>query len=161
MTKLQKNALLLLRVAIGVLFLYAGITKVADPTWSAQGYLLGAQTFHGFYAWLASGSMLTLVNFLNVWGLTLLGIALMLGIMTRLSGFLGAAMMLLYYFPVLKFPFISSHSYLVDEHIIYIAALLVLAGFAKDIPARVGGWLEHMPCCGGAKKEKGGAPEIK
>lgn len=159
MTNLQRYALVSLRVAIGMLFLYAGITKVADPAWSAKGYLLGAQTFHGFYAWLASGSMLTIVNFLNAWGLTLLGIALMLGIMTRLSGFLGALMMLLYYFPVLKFPIIPPHAYLVDEHIIYIAALLVLAGFSRDIPAGAAGWFKHLPCCGGAKKEKGDAPE--
>jgi thiosulfate dehydrogenase [quinone] large subunit len=35
----------------------------------------------------------------------------------------------LYYFPILKFPYPNPHAYIVDEHIIYIAALVVLAVF--------------------------------
>lgn len=126
MTQFQKISAFLLRIALGGLFFYAGITKILDPKWSAAGYLKGAQTFSSFYTWLISPSVLPIVNFINEWGLTLLGVSLILGVFVRLSAKLGALLMLLYYFPVLNFPHIAPHSYIVDEHIIYAAALLLL-----------------------------------
>lgn len=116
----------LLRISLGWLFFYAGITKVLDPSWSASGFLNNAATFPEFYKWLGSPSILPAVNFLNEWGLTFLGISLVLGVGVRLSGFLGAILMALYYFPGLKFPFLE-HGFLVDDHIIYIFVLLFLA----------------------------------
>ena len=118
---------LMLRLSMGWMFFYAGITKVLNPEWSAAGYLNNAKTFTDFYQWLASPSMLPLTNFVNEWGLTLLGIALILGLWTRLSGVLAAGLMLLYYFPILDFPYPNTHAYIVDEHIIYIFAFLLLA----------------------------------
>ena len=126
MTKNSKIALLLLRLALGWLFLYAGFTKLINPNWSAAGYLNNAKTFASFYQWLASPNILPLTNFLNEWGLTLIGIALILGMLVRLNSVLGALMMVLYYFPVLEFPYLE-HAYLVDEHIIYALAFLLLA----------------------------------
>jgi len=35
-------------------------------------------------------------------------------------------LMILYYLPVLSFPYAGEHSFLVDEHIIYITTFLVL-----------------------------------
>ena len=107
--------------------LYAGITKVLNPQWSADGYLKGAKTFAGLYQWLLSPGILPVANFVNEWGLTLLGVSLILGIFVRLSSVLGAVLMLLYYFPVLVFPYAGEHSYIVDDHIIYAFVLLFLA----------------------------------
>jgi thiosulfate dehydrogenase [quinone] large subunit len=129
MTQFQKISLFFLRVATGWMMLYAGITKIINPAWSAEGYLKGAKTFTGFYQWLAGPGILPAVNFVNEWGLTLLGVSLILGIGVRLSSVLGAVLMLLYYFPVLDFPYPNTHSYLVDEHIIYALVLLLLASF--------------------------------
>ena len=42
MTTSQKFFLFLLRVTAGWMFFYAGITKVLDPKWSAEGYLKGS-----------------------------------------------------------------------------------------------------------------------
>ena len=109
---------------MGWLMFYAGITKVLNPEWSAVGYLKGAKTFAGFYNWLLQPGILPIVNFLNEWGLTLLGISLIFGIAVRLSSVLGAILMLLYYFPALEFPYIKPFSFLVDEHIIYALILL-------------------------------------
>jgi len=120
-------SLFLLRVSLGWLFFYAGITKVLDASWTSAGYLTGAKTFAEFYQFLASPGIIPFIDFVNQWGLTLLGISLLLGVGVRLSAPLGALLMLLYYFPVLEFPYVGTHSYLVDEHIVYIAALLVLA----------------------------------
>ena len=122
-----KLIMFLLRVSMGWMFFYAGITKVLDPAWSASGYLNSAKTFAGFYHWLASPGMLPLTNLVNEWGLTLLGIALILGLGVRLSGVLAALLMLLYYLPILDFPYPNAHAYIVDEHIVYIFAFLLLA----------------------------------
>ena len=126
MNKLTKLSLLALRLGLGWLFFYAGITKVLNPEWSAAGYLQGAKTFTGFYQALTTPTVLPLINFVNEWGLTLLGLSLILGWGVRWSSWLGALLMLLYYFPVLDFPYPNPHSLIVDEHIIYIAALLLL-----------------------------------
>ena len=134
MKLLKKEVLLLLlRVSLGWLFFYAGITKVLDPNWSAAGYLNSAKTFSGFYQWLASPELLPFTNFINEWGLTLLGAALLLGVFVKWAGVLAAGLMLLYYFPILQFPLVGEHSYIVDEHIIYALAFLLLA-------ATGGGW---------------------
>jgi thiosulfate dehydrogenase [quinone] large subunit len=125
---------------------YAGITKVLNPAWSAKGYLLGAKTFPGFYQWLASPGILPVINFVNAWGLTMLGVSLILGIGVRLSSVLGAVLMILYWFPVLQFPYVE-HGFLVDEHVIY---ALVLLYFAAVRAGRVWGlenWCANLPIC--------------
>ena len=129
------------------MFLYAGITKILNPEWSAAGYLKGAKTLAGFYQWLLDPNILPVVNFVNEWGLALLGVSLMLGVFVRLSSILGAVLMLLYYLPILDFPYPNPHSLLVDEHIIYI---LVLLFFASIRAGRVWGlerWCSNLPLC--------------
>ncbi len=132
MKKYQKISLVLFRVLMGWMFFYAGITKVLNPKWSAAGYLKGAHTFVGFYHWLASPKLLPFVNFANEWGLTLLGVSLILGIFIRYSAPLGAVLMFLYYFVILQFPHPNVNSFLVDEHVLYSAGLFVLAAFRAD-----------------------------
>jgi thiosulfate dehydrogenase [quinone] large subunit len=129
MEKSQRIMLVLLRLGFGWLFLYAGATKVLNPAWSAAGYLKSAHTFTGLYEWLASPAILPLTNILNEWGQVLIGLALIIGIGVPVAAFAGALMMLLYYFPILQFPYPNAHSFLVDEHIIYILGLLLLAAF--------------------------------
>ncbi|RJQ13455.1 DoxX family protein [Candidatus Parcubacteria bacterium] len=124
---MSQKFLVLLRVALGWLFFYAGITKVINPAWSAVGYLNSAKTLPGLYQWLASPDVLPFINFVNEWGLTLLGTSLIFGIFVRLSSVLGIILMLLYYIPILEFPKVGTHSYLVDEHIIYSLVLTLLA----------------------------------
>src|SRR3989344_2863980 len=134
MTQFQKISLFLLRVSLGWMFLYSGINALTTPSWSAAGYLKGAKTFAGFYQWLLQPNILPVINFVNEWALTLLGISLILGIFIRFSAPLGAVLMLLYYFPILAFPYPNAHAFIVDEHIIYALALLVLASLrAGDV----------------------------
>src|SRR3989344_8810091 len=116
---MHKFLLTLLRVSLGWLFFYSGITKVLNPTWSAEGYIKGAQTFTATYQLFLQPQILPIVNILNEWGLTLLGVSLVLGVFVRVSSLLGAALMLLYYFAILQFPYPNPHAYIVDEHIIY------------------------------------------
>jgi len=147
MTQFQKISMFLLRVSLGWLFFWAGITKVLDPVWSSAGYLKGAKTFVDFYQRLATPDLLPFTNFVTEWGLTLLGAALILGIFVRLSSVFGSILMFLFYLPILQFPYPNPHSFLVDEHIIYIFALLALA---SERAGRVWGlenWCSNLPIC--------------
>lgn len=146
MNKYQKISLFVLRLAVGWMFFYAGITKVINPAWSAEGYLKGAKLLPGFYNWLLRPDILPCINFVNEWGLTLLGVSLIIGLGVRLSSILGALLMLLYYIPQ-GFPYPNPHSYIVDEHIIYIAVLLY---FSTIYAGRVWGlenWCSNLPIC--------------
>ncbi len=120
-------SLVALRIAMGWLLFYAGVTKIINPAWSAAGYLKGAKTFTGIYGWFASPGNIGWVNFLNEWGLTLIGLALIFGILTRYASWAGVLLMVLYYFPILDFPYAGEHSYIIDEHIIYALALILFA----------------------------------
>lgn len=144
--KTEAKWLTVVRVAIGWLIFYAGITKVLDPAWTAKGYLMGAKTFQGFYSWLASPQNIAWVNFLNEWGLTLIGISLILGLGARLSSILGVLLMLLYYFPVLEFPKVE-HGFIVDEHIIYAALLLSFAAVRAGRYYGLDNWCASLPIC--------------
>lgn len=129
MTKFQRFSIFILRVSLGLLMFYAGITKVLDPSWSAAGYIKGVKNFKLLYDFLLSPSVLPLVNFLNEWGLTLLGISLIFGIFVRLSSTLGIVLMLLYYLPIMNFPYVGDHSYIVDEHMVYSLILILFIAF--------------------------------
>ena len=107
---------------------FAGIEKVVDPHWSAKGFLLGAKTFPALYAWFAAPTNIWWVNPLNAWGITLVGVALLLGVAVRPAAFAGAALVMLYYFPQYTFPYVP-HGFIVDEHIIYAAAFIFIAYF--------------------------------
>lgn len=147
MTKFQKISLFLLRVSIGWLFFYAGITKLLKPGWTAAGFLKGAKTFSGFYHWLANPSLIKITDFLNEWGLTLIGLCLIIGLFVRISSYLGVFIMILYYLPQLNFPYPNANSFLIDEHIIYICLLLVLASFRAGRIMGLENWCLKLPFC--------------
>ena len=124
MTMGEKLSLFALRLALGCFYLYAGVTKLMDPAWSAEGYIKTAKNFIPFYQWLLQPNILPIINFMNEWGLTLLGASLILGLFVRLSSVLGAVLMLMYYLVILDFPYPNAHAYIIDEHIIYIFVLI-------------------------------------
>lgn len=140
---LQRLFIFLLRVSLGWMFFWAGYTKIIDPKWSALSYITTAKNFPELYKWFASPQILPVTNFLNEWGLILIGIALILGVCMRLSAFFGTILMLLYYFVILQFPYPNPHSYIVDEHIIYIFALLVLNAIHAGRIFGLGNWVEN------------------
>lgn len=120
-------ALLALRLSLGWIFFYSGITKILDTDWTAAGYLVGAKTFPALFQWFALPQNIGWVNFVNEWGLTIIGLALILGLFVRYAAFAGVVLMALYYLPILAFPYPNAHSFVVDEHIIYALALFFLA----------------------------------
>lgn len=119
-----------LRMLFGWFMTFAGLEKVLDPTWTAKGFLLGAKTFPAFYAWFAEPMNTWWVDPLNAWGITLIGIALLLGVAVRPAAWAGAVLMILYYFPQNIFPAVP-HGYIVEEHLIYATALILIAVFPQ------------------------------
>lgn len=111
-------SLLILRLIMGWVFFYAGVTKVLNPEWSAEGFLLNAvpeaNPFTGFWTALAT-DWLWLVDPLNAWGLTLVGAALILGVAVRWSAFWGAVMMVFYW--LASFPL--EHAILMDAAVVW------------------------------------------
>ncbi len=126
MDKHYQKIIFALRVSLGWLFMYAGLSHLLTTGWSAQGYLLSALSFHGFYAWLASPGIIPFINGLNIWALLLIGFSLIFGAFVRLSAPFGMVLMFLYYLPILSFPYVGSTGFLVDEHIIFMLILVLL-----------------------------------
>jgi len=99
--------------------------------WSSQSYLANASGFlSGFYHWLAAGEgMVRVVDFLNVYGLILIGLALFLGVFIRLASSAGIVLLVLYYFAyppfgVSLFGSAEGHFYIVNRN--FIEAFLLL-----------------------------------
>ncbi len=122
--KQTKYALAALRIGMGWLFFYAGLSKILNPEWTSAGYLSGAKTFPGLFQWFSQAGNIGWVDFLNEWGLLLIGLSLILGLFVRYASYAGIALMALYWLPVLDFPKVD-HGILVDDHIIYILAMIV------------------------------------
>ena len=148
MSPSSKFFIFLLRISMGAFMFYAGITKILNPAWTSAGYLKAAITFPEIYAWLLMPSNIIWVDLINKWGLTLLGISLILGVGVRLSAPLGALLMLLYYFPILNFPLVGERSYIVDDHIIYAAVLLLLASAHAGRIWGLERWFVNFPVIG-------------
>ena len=129
--------LALARIVIGWHFLYEGFTKLMDANWTAAGYLQGSTgPFAGLFQWMASSEgIIKFVDTCNVWGLTLIGLGLMLGVLPRVAAIGGVALLALYYVaypPVLGpvSPGISEGNYLlVNKVLVELCALAVIAAF--------------------------------
>jgi len=96
----MKLVITVLRMAIGWHFLYEGIAKLIADEWSAGGFLSDTRgIFSGFYHWLASDpARLAVVDFLNIWGLILIGLGVFTGLLTRWASLAGSLLLILYYF---------------------------------------------------------------
>jgi len=95
----MKTVITIIRAAVGWHFLYEGCVKLFAAEWSAAPFLNNTYGFlSGFYHWLAATSgRIAVVDFLNVWGLTLIGLALFLGVFVRWAALAGSLMLALYY----------------------------------------------------------------
>jgi len=128
---LKKLTITIIRVAIGWHFLYEGISKLFIENWSSQSYLANATgPFSGFYHWLAGGeSLVGVIDFLNVYGLILIGLALFIGIFIRIASGAGILLLLLYYFAyppfgTSLFGTTEGHFYIVNRN--FIEAFLLI-----------------------------------
>ena len=131
---LQLYGLVVLRVLIGWHFLYEGIAKLLNPYWSSAAFLLDAKwIFSGLAKWMVSNpSILSLVDNLNMWGLTIIGACLIIGLFARHVSMLGMVLVLVYYlftpsFWWLEYARPGEGSYLVvNKNLIEACALFVV-----------------------------------
>jgi uncharacterized membrane protein YphA (DoxX/SURF4 family) len=127
-------AILLLRIFIGWHFLYEGLIKVFQADWSSINYLEGSVGFlSGLYHWMASNpGLVQVIDFLNVWGLILLGTGLFLGIFIRISAVSGILLLMLYYFAYPPFGDAYStygttgHFWIINSNFIEAIALMII-----------------------------------
>jgi thiosulfate dehydrogenase [quinone] large subunit len=137
LNNMQAVFLVILRIAVGWHFLYEGLIKITDPNWSAFEYLMDSQgIFSGiFISMAANQSVLAVVDFLNVWGLILIGGGLILGIFTRFSTICAIILLSFYYLshpPFLGLEYImpqEGNYLLVDKTLVEILALAVIYVF--------------------------------
>ncbi|NTV84257.1 MAG: DoxX family membrane protein, partial [Bacteroidales bacterium] len=149
-----------LRVLIGWHFLYEGIVKLASPSWSAGPYLLESTwIFSGFFKSLAvNQSVVGIVDFMNIWGLILIGAGLMVGMYTRIASWSGALLLFLYY--IARPPFagimdgnISEGTYIwVNKNLIEMVALILIArtpvSWMLGLDNLLTGWWENRKKAG-------------
>ena len=133
----QLVSLSLLRILVGWHLLYEGMAKLANSNWTSAAYLLDSKwLFSGLAEWMVTNPrLLSLVDTLNIWGLTLIGLSLMLGLLSRWGSIAGACLLVLYYLfhpPLvgLEYSKPPEGSYLiVDKNLVEACALFVLAMF--------------------------------
>ena len=124
-----------LRILIGWHFLYEGLLKLGDPTWTAAGYLEQSRyILPGLFHWMAeSPGVLAFVDFVNIWGQIFIGLGLMLGLFTRIASIAGAVLLAMFY--LANPPFITStygsglegHYLFIDKNLIECIALVAVA----------------------------------
>lgn len=118
----EKIVLTILRMAVGWHFIYEGFSKILQGNWTSAGFLRNTSgAFSGFYHFLTSTPAIQrMTDLLNIYGLTLIGLALFLGLFSRIAALAGALMMVLYYFAYPPFgnPMLNpadGHLYIVDK----------------------------------------------
>ena len=134
--RVHGGAIAALRIAVGVIFLWAGLEKLLGPEpFSAAGFLqfgtsgtLGwpfvtgpvaegtvFNPTHGFWVGLAGNdAAMTFVNFIVPFGQIGIGISLILGLFTRFGAAMGTLMMVLFFFAAWDFEF-----GIVNQHLTY------------------------------------------
>lgn len=130
--------LTIVRIFAGWHFLYEGIVKLFNPNWSSASYLMESKwLFSGFFHWLISNpGRLGVIDFLNTWGLIIIGICLFVGLFTRIAALLGAGLLLMYYIASPPFVYSSlpstSHFYIINYNLIEAFVLIGLASLPQN-----------------------------
>jgi len=130
----QSYGLVLLRILVGWHFLYEGIIKAYNPSWTSKSYLLSASILKSFFTWIAAPSRISVIDTLNIIGLIAVGISLLIGIKVRCGCIGGMLLLLLYYLAHPPFPSLpqgpTEGSYwIVNKNLIEMAALYVIYEF--------------------------------
>ena len=127
-------AITVLRVVIGWHFLYEGLTKLTAPSFTAAGYLKQARgPFAEMFKSIATQpNLLANADLITMWGLTLVGLFLILGLFTRLASLAGIGFILMFYLaapPLIGYFYSipSEGSYLIiNKNLVELCALAVI-----------------------------------
>lgn len=133
--RLIPTFLTILRIAIGWHFLYEGLVKILNPAWTARPFLEGSRWIFGdLFRWMISGNTgMWIIDTVNAYGLAIIGLALILGIFTRVALWSGATLLLMYY---LAYPPFGGFSYgapsegsylIVNKNLVELFAMVLLS----------------------------------
>ena len=133
-SKAQLSLLVVLRMVIGWHFLYEGVSKIINPNWSSIGFLLDSKgPLAGMFQSMAgTRDVVNVIDFLNAWGLTAIGLGLITGLFTQIAILAGIVLLAFYYLshpPLIgtEYAIPSEGSYLfVNKNLIEFFALWVL-----------------------------------
>jgi thiosulfate dehydrogenase [quinone] large subunit len=127
-------AITVLRILVGWHFMYEGIAKMTSSSWSAAGYLRQSRgPAADIFKWLAANpNLLAYADQITMWGLTIVGLLLILGLFTRLSALAAIGFLVMFY--AANPPFVgyfyslpSEGSYLiVNKNLVELGALVVI-----------------------------------
>lgn len=132
--KRKITLLILMRLSLGWIFLWAFLDKVFGlgyATEAGSAWLDGVSPTAGYLEFATSGPLAgifqslagnVVVDWLFMFGLLGLGIALILGVALRLAGYAGALLMLLMWLSILP----KENNPFMDEHLIYGLILLAM-----------------------------------
>jgi uncharacterized membrane protein YphA (DoxX/SURF4 family) len=134
-SRIATITLTILRIVIGWHFLYEGLVKLFNPAWTARPFLEGSRWIFGdLFRWMISGNTgMWIIDTINAYGLTLIGIALIAGLFTRLALWGGVSLLLMYY---LAYPPFGGFSYgapsegsylIVNKNMVELVAMILLS----------------------------------
>jgi thiosulfate dehydrogenase [quinone] large subunit len=130
----SQTLLIILRIAIGWHFLHEGVTKLLKPGWSCVLYLLDSQgPVSGiFHAMAKNPAIVSGSDWLNMLGLTAVGLCLVVGLFERPALIGGIILLAFYYlshppFIGMSFAMPTEGNYLlVDKNLIELIAMILL-----------------------------------
>ena len=130
----QMIAITVLRVSIGWHFLYEGIAKLTSTSWSAAATSnRPGDRSPGLFKWLAAEpNLLANADLITMWGLTAVGLLLILGLFTRLSSLGAIGFIVLFY--LCNPPFVGyfysipteGSDLIVNKNLVELCALVVI-----------------------------------
>jgi thiosulfate dehydrogenase (quinone) large subunit len=145
-TAVSRFLIIYFRLAMGWTFLYAGVTQLAEPNFTAATFLAHTKTFHDFFAWFSSPALIPYTDFLVKWGHTLIGLSLVTGCLVRISAPFGVLLMLVYYLAHLDFPYVDSHvNFITEYHLVYAGVLVYLIAARAGHVWGLDGWTQRLP----------------
>lgn len=135
----QKYLFTFLRIAIGWHFLYEGIAKIFTPNWSSASYLLNSSgPLAGFFIAMAQNQFLVyLADYTIIFGLIIIGLALFIGLSTRIAALSGVGLLFLFYISNPPFSInpigygIEGHYLIVNKNLVEMLTLLAMAFIPK------------------------------
>jgi len=126
--------LVILRILIGWHFLHEGVSKILNPGWTCLGYLVDSQGPFSFIfnAMAKNTAIVNIADWMNVVGLTSIGLLLIIGLFDR-QALIGGIVMLAFYFlshpPLIgmQYAMPSEGNYLfVDKNLIELVMMMLL-----------------------------------
>ena len=139
---IDRRFVFVFRLLMGWVFLYAGLSQVLSHDFTTTQFLAHTKTFHALYEPLTSPVIAPYLTFAVSWGHLLIGLSLVSGLLVRVSGPFGVALMLTYWTAHMDFPYIESHvNLLIDYHIVYAALITWLVVANAGHAFGLDGWV--------------------